>query len=112
MLQLRAKMVVDAFNTFTGFSCNPVEGSMYAFPQIKIPPKAIEAAKKANKPPDVFYAYELLEHTGVCIIPGSGFGQKAGTFHFRTTILPQVDKLKSMLEKFRDFHIKFVEQYK
>lgn len=105
-------MVADTFNSFEGYSCNVVQGAMYAFPQIKIPPKAIEAAKKDNKAPDVFYAFQLLENTGICIIPGSGFGQKPGTFHFRTTILPQPDKLKGMLEKFRDFHAKFVAQYK
>ncbi|KAB0796933.1 hypothetical protein PPYR_10994 [Photinus pyralis] len=111
-LNIRAKMVVDAFNSFEGFSCNPVQGAMYAFPRITLPPKAIEAAKKANQHPDVFYAFQLLERTGICIVPGSGFGQQPGTFHFRTTILPQPEKLKAMLEKFRNFHLEFVEEYK
>lgn len=105
-------MVADTFNSFEGFSCNPVQGAMYAFPQITIPLKAIEAAKKANQAPDVFYAFQLLENSGICIIPGSGFGQKPGTFHFRTTILPQPELLKTMLEKFRDFHTEFVQKYK
>lgn len=105
-------MVEDTFNSFEGFSCNPVQGAMYAFPQIKIPAKAIEAAKKVNQAPDVFYAFQLLENTGICIIPGSGFGQRQGTYHFRTTILPQTDKLKAMLEKFREFHTEFVAKYK
>lgn len=105
-------MVADTFNSFEGFRCNPVQGAMYAFPRITIPPKAIEAAKKAKQAPDAFYAFQLLENTGICIIPGSGFGQKSGTFHFRTTILPQPDLLKKMLEKFRDFHIEFVKKYK
>ena len=26
---------------------------------------------------------ELLEETGICLVPGSGFGQKDGTYHFR-----------------------------
>lgn len=105
-------MVADTFNSFEGFKCNTVQGAMYAFPQITIPPKAIEAAKQANQIPDVFYAFQLLENTGICIIPGSGFGQIPGTFHFRTTILPQPDKLKAMLEKFREFHEEFVQKYK
>lgn len=111
-LKLRAELVAKTFNSIEGFSCNPVQGAMYAFPQIKLPPKAIEAAKKAGQAPDVFYAFQLLENCGICIVPGSGFGQKPGTYHFRTTILPQTDKLKTMLETFRSFHVKFLEQYK
>jgi hypothetical protein len=37
---------------------------MYAFPRFDLPPKAIEAAKKEGKAPDVFYAFKLLEETG------------------------------------------------
>ena len=66
-----------------GISCNTVQGAMYAFPQIKFPEKALAAAKEAGQPADVFYAFHLLEATGICIIPGSGFGQQPGTYHFR-----------------------------
>ncbi|KAJ8949003.1 hypothetical protein NQ314_008309, partial [Rhamnusium bicolor] len=111
-LKVRAKMVADTFNSIEGFSCNPVQGAMYAFPQIKLPEKAIEAAKKAGKVPDAFYAFELLESTGICIVPGSGFGQQPGTYHFRTTILPQPEKLKAMLDKFAEFHANFLKKYK
>lgn len=51
---------------------------MYSFPQIHLPPKAIEAAKQAGKVPDVFYCLKLLEATGISTVPGSGFGQKEG----------------------------------
>lgn len=105
-------MVYDTFNSFEGFKCNEVQGAMYAFPQITIPPKAIAEAKKRNLIPDEFYAFEVLDKTGICIIPGSGFGQKEGTFHFRTTILPPTDALKDMLLKFQKFHKEFVAQYK
>ncbi|XP_058444925.1 alanine aminotransferase 1 [Malaya genurostris] len=110
-LKERAEMVAEAFNSFEGFSCNPVQGAMYAFPQIRLPPKAIEAAKKAGQAPDVFYAFQLLEQTGICIVPGSGFGQRPGTYHFRTTILPQPAKLKEMLGMFKSYHEQFVKQY-
>lgn len=63
-LKERAKLVADTFNSFEGFSCNKVQGAMYAFPQIQLPQKAIEAAKQANQAPDVFYAFQLLEETG------------------------------------------------
>lgn len=51
---------------------------MYSFPQIRLPPKAIEAAQRAGKAPDVFYCLKLLEATGISTVPGSGFGQKEG----------------------------------
>jgi len=51
---------------------------MYAFPKITIPPGAIAAAAAAGHPPDTFYALSLLEQTGLCTVPGNGFGQKEG----------------------------------
>lgn len=85
---------------------------MYAFPHFTLPQKAIDAAKKAGQTPDTFYAFQLLESTGICIVPGSGFGQRPNTYHFRTTILPQPEKLKEMLSMFESFHKKFMAQYK
>ncbi|XP_042242694.1 alanine aminotransferase 1-like isoform X1 [Homarus americanus] len=107
----RAKMVAETFNSVPGMSCNVVQGAMYAFPQIMLPEKAVQAAKAAGQAADVFYAFQLLENTGICIVPGSGFGQRPGTYHFRTTILPQPELLKTMLEKFRDFHSNFIKLY-
>lgn len=86
-------------------------GAMYVFPRVDLPPKAIEAARAKGQEPDVFYAFKLLESTGICVIPGSGFGQKPGTYHFRTTILPQEEKIKTMLEALKQFHIKFLKEY-
>ena len=60
---------------------------MYLFPTITLPPKAIKQAEKEGRKPDEFYASRLLDATGVCVVPGSGFGQKEGTLHFRTTFL-------------------------
>ncbi|KAG5685020.1 hypothetical protein PVAND_014223 [Polypedilum vanderplanki] len=111
-LKERALLVVSTFNSIEGLSCNPAQGAMYCFVSIDLPPKAIEAAKKANQTPDTFYAFQLLEQTGICVVPGSGFGQQPGTYHFRTTILPQMDKLKHMLELFRKFQEKFLTEYK
>lgn len=31
----------------------------------------------------MFYCMKLLEETGICVVPGSGFGQREGTYHFR-----------------------------
>jgi alanine transaminase len=77
---------------------------MYAFPRIDLPEKAIEHAKSKKMAPDAFYCFELLEKTGICVVPGSGFKQRPNTHHLRTTILPPVDQMKDMVEKFRTFH--------
>ncbi|CAH0693887.1 unnamed protein product [Spodoptera exigua] len=110
-LSERAKTIADTFNTMKGFNCNVVQGSMYAFPRVDLPPKAIEAAKAVNQHPDVFYAFRLLEETGICVVPGSGFGQRPNTYHFRTTILPQPKQLQEMLEIFKAFQEKFTKEY-
>jgi aspartate/methionine/tyrosine aminotransferase len=54
-----------------------MSSAMYAFPSIELPSGAIEAAKKAGKAPDTFYCLALLQATGIVVVPGSGFGQRA-----------------------------------
>ncbi|KAI6171500.1 Alanine transaminase [Aphelenchoides bicaudatus] len=110
-LKERAEMVSKAYNSIEGISCNPVTGAMYAFPHICLPKKAVEKAKSLNVAPDFFYVKQLLEQTGICVVPGSGFGQKEGTYHFRTTILPQPDLTREMLDRFKRFHEKFMKEY-
>ncbi|XP_066569796.1 alanine aminotransferase 2 [Amia ocellicauda] len=107
----KAKLTEKILNTVPGIKCNPVQGAMYAFPRIFIPPNAVEEAKTLGMPPDMLYCLRLLEETGICIVPGSGFGQKEGTYHFRMTILPPTEKLKLLLEKVKEFHINFLQHY-
>ncbi|GBF95821.1 alanine aminotransferase [Raphidocelis subcapitata] len=111
-LRRRAHMVTDGFNSLEGVTCNFTEGAMYSFPRLHLPPKAVAAAKAAGKAPDVFYCLRLLEETGISTVPGSGFGQAEGTFHLRTTILPREEKMAEFVKLFRDFHNKFMAQYK
>ncbi|CAM8881323.1 unnamed protein product [Rhodiola kirilowii] len=110
-LRKRARMMTDGFNSCKNVVCNFTEGAMYSFPQIKLPPKAIEAAKKAGKVPDVFYCLKLLEATGISTVPGSGFGQKEGVFHLRTTILPAEEDMPEIMESFKKFNDAFMAQY-
>ncbi|OWR54812.1 alanine aminotransferase 2 like protein [Danaus plexippus plexippus] len=110
-LNARARLVSESLNAIEGYKCNVVQGALYAFPRINLPPKAVAAAEEANQLPDVFYAYRLLEETGICVVPGSGFGQVPGTYHYRTTILPEYDQLRTILETIRTFHQRFIAQY-
>ncbi|CAL8280641.1 unnamed protein product [Lota lota] len=107
----KARLTEEILNTVPGISCNPVQGAMYSFPSISISKAAIEEAAENNQAPDMFYCMRLLEETGICLVPGSGFGQKDGTYHFRMTILPPMDKLKVLLTKVKEFHQRFTNQY-
>lgn len=110
-LKRRARIMTDGFNSCRNIVCNFTEGAMYSFPQIRLPPKAIDAANKARKHPDVFYCLKLLEATGISTVPGSGFGQKEGVFHLRTTILPAEEEMPAVMESFKKFNDEFMEQY-
>lgn len=82
---------------------------MYLFPTIKLPHKAAEKAKEEGRQPDELYCSRLLDATGVCVVPGSGFGQKEGTLHFRTTFLaPGTD----WVERITKFHKEFMDEFR
>lgn len=82
---------------------------MYLFPTITIPEKAQQVAKEKGKNADEFYCLELLDATGICVVPGSGFGQKPGTLHFRTTFLAPGTEWVGRITK---FHKEFMDQYR
>lgn len=82
---------------------------MYLFPTINLPAKALAAAEAEGRSADEFYALRMLDATGVCVVAGSGFGQKAGTLHFRTTFLaPGTD----WVDRIKVFHQKFMEEFR
>jgi len=96
-LSKRAKILVDGLNRIPGFRCQPIDGAMYAFPSIELPPGSS----------DEEYCMALLEDAGVCVVAGSGFGQKPGTAHFRTTILPPTDQIEKVIDKIEAFHSRY-----
>lgn len=51
---------------------------------------------------------ELLENTGIMVVPGSGFGQKEGSFHFRiTNLMTPTTQMEKVLESLEAFNEKF-----
>jgi alanine transaminase len=123
-LKARATALYEAFKEMEGVECqvpqvsdpaeprdgfNVVQGAMYLFPTITLPEKAIAAARAEKREPDEFYCLKLLEATGVCVVPGSGFGQKEGTLHFRTTFLAPGTQWVSRIAA---FHKKFMDEYR
>ena len=110
-LKRRAKAVVDGLNAIDGISCVPAEGAMYAFPSVKIPDKALEAALQKDQSPDTLYALSLLEETGICVVPASGFGQRKGRVGFRTTFLPPEETLERAVKEIGRHHKLFCDKY-
>ena len=54
----------------------------------------------------------LLEATGIVTVPGSGFKQVEGTFHFRTTILPPDEQMETVFGLMATFHKDFCDKYR
>ncbi|KAK3384533.1 pyridoxal phosphate-dependent transferase [Lasiosphaeria ovina] len=108
-LKERAMALHKAFEQMEGVECGSPQGSMYLFPTINLSPKAAEAAAQEGRTADEFYCMRMLEATGVCVVPGSGFGQKEGSLHFRTTFLaPGTEWVGSIIK----FHQEFMDKYR
>lgn len=110
-LKRKSQLVSDGLNAIPGFSCQPTQGSMYSFPAIQMPQRAIEAAEETGVSPDTLYALSLLKRTGICVVPASGFGQEEGRYGFRTTFLPSESEMERCVELLRVHHEEFCQQY-
>jgi aspartate/methionine/tyrosine aminotransferase len=99
-LRRKAEIVERGLRAVPGITCNRVAGAMYAFPRITLPPGVT----------DDEYCLALLEETGICVVPGSGFGQDPGTLHFRTTILPPMDEIEAVVRRIAEFHVSFTSR--
>nr|XP_025843297.1 alanine aminotransferase 1 isoform X5 [Vulpes vulpes] len=95
--------------------CPPVPGQVLLSTVVSPPapsdPSFAQFQAELSLAPDMFFCMRLLEETGICVVPGSGFGQREGTYHFRMTILPPMEKLRPLLEKLSQFHAKFTREY-
>jgi len=111
-LKRKAQVMYEMLNSMDNVQCNFVEGAMYAMPSVRFSLRAIQAAKDLGMPADKFYALQVLENTGIIVVPGSGFGQQPGTYHFRITILSPESSIREILERFKAFNNSFHQQYK
>ena len=110
-LKRRSQIVSEGLNEIPGFSCQLAQGSMYSFPAVELPEKAVRAAEEVGVSPDTLYSLSLLERTGICVVPASGFEQEPGRFGFRTTFLPSEAEMKRCVELFRSHHEEFCQKY-
>ena len=90
-LRSQRDLTVKAFNSIPRMSCVSPRGAFYAFPRLDIP-----------EGDDVFVK-ELLLQKNVLVVHGSGFGQRAGTKHFRVVFLPNEPILSAAYAAIGDF---------
>jgi alanine transaminase len=93
------------------------QGALYGFVRFELPAEpgvdlgamTPEQRREYEGKRDSAYCLALLEETGICVVPGSGFGQEPGTLHFRTTFLPARDEIEALVARLKAFHEHYVD---
>jgi alanine-synthesizing transaminase len=93
-MTVRRDLTYKMLNEIEGITCVKPQGAFYAFPKIDVKD-------------DATFVKELIKETGVIIVPGSGFGQKPGTQHFRVVFLPEEETLKKAYNDIANFMKKY-----
>ena len=115
-LKRKAEVLDRGINSIEGMSLNLPQGAMYGFVRFELPPEpgvdvaamSAERRRAYEGERDTAYCLALLEETGICVVPGSGFGQRPGTFHFRTTFLPPLEEIEALVGMLKRFHESYV----
>lgn len=97
-LQKRRNIMIDILSKIEGIKLVKPEGAFYAFPTIHV----------KN---DSHFCSELIKETGVVVVPGSGFGQRPGTNHFRIVTLPQEEILREAFKIIAEFYKEYKTKY-
>ena len=94
-LRVRRDYSHKRLNEIVGISCAEPKGAFYFFPKVDgIGSKWID---------DMGFVRDLLEHTGIVFVHGSGFGSIYGSKHFRGVFLPPLDTLEKTFDRLDDF---------
>jgi len=117
-LKAKAAILEKGINAIPGMHLDMPQGAMYAFVRFSLPePRGVnplamgeERRRAFEADRDSTYCLRLLEETGICVVPGSGFGQLPGTFHFRTTFLPPREEIETMVSSLKQFHESYVKE--
>jgi aspartate/methionine/tyrosine aminotransferase len=109
-LKTKAEILGKGLDAIEGMTTEIPHGAMYAFVKMDLPhTKDVTKMTPAERleydsKRDNDYCMALLEETGICVVPGSGFGQLPGTLHFRTTFLPPKDEIEELVVMMKKFH--------
>ena len=100
----KSRVIADSLNKIDGITCPRPRGAMYLFPKLDLPTNRDYQGKQA----DFRLCEHLVKDAGIVTVPGSGFGQLPGTYHFRMTFLPPEEKIEEIMAKFEVSYRKFV----
>lgn len=117
-LKEKAELLGREINKIEGMSLETPQGAMYAFVKLDLPPDPSidpnvmtpEQQREYHAKREFDYCMALLEETGICVVPGSGFGQMPGTLHFRTTFLPPKEEIEEFAVKIKEFHEQYIKK--
>jgi len=84
----------EVFNSIPGISSTKPKGALYLFPKIDV--------KKYNIKDDQKFVYDFLIAKKVLLVQGTGFNWP-NPDHFRVVFLPDVDEIKEVGNRLRDF---------
>lgn len=72
----------------------------------------MKAAAEKGVAPDLMYCMDMVDNTGIMTVPGSGFGQKENTWHYRmTNLVTPTEDLVLTLENLKKFNENFHNKY-
>ncbi|WPB75981.1 aminotransferase class I/II-fold pyridoxal phosphate-dependent enzyme [Archangium violaceum] len=92
-MRSRRDLTVRRITAIPGLSVVEPDSAFYAMVRLQLP----------GVTDDEQFVLSLLRETGVLFVHGSGFGQKAGTQHFRVVFLPPEDILTAAFDRLDAF---------
>lgn len=96
-LKERAEFTYKRLNEIPGISANKARGALYTFPKVEL----------TDWKTDKDFVFDLIDHTGLVFVHGTGFCEEFGKGHFRTILLPPMN----MLEEAYDILDKFMRKH-
>lgn len=92
----RHDYLVGRLNTMDGITAIPADGTFYLFPNIE------PIIKKRGFKDDIAFAEQLLENTGLALVPGSAFGSEGC---IRLSFATSMDILSRAMDRLESFVI-------
>ena len=93
-LRERRNLIWKRLNDVDSVSTRLPEAAFYIMPKMEL---------RGRWKDDTEFVLEVLKETGVVFVPGSGFGAKYGTGHFRSVYLPPPDMIATAMDRLESF---------